>query len=223
MEAEKLKELIGKMTLEEKAAFCSGADFWHTEGLTVSVEVTNTGSRVGKEVVQLYVADKESTVMRPVKELRDFAKVELQPGETKTVTFTLGKRAFAYYSTQIHDWHVESGEFTVMIGKSSRNIVLQEDVYVESTVTIPVHYTTDSTFGDVMENPKAAQIVKGLMSQNMLGGSDEGGSVTSEAISGEMIEAMMRYMPLRGVLSFAGGSGVGAKELQALIDKLNEA
>ena len=194
-----------------------------TEGLTVSVEVTNTGSRAGKEVVQLYVADKESTVMRPVKELRDFAKVELQPGETKTVTFTLGKRAFAYYSTQIHDWHVESGEFTVMIGKSSRNVVLQEDVYVESTVTIPVHYTTDSTFGDVMENPKAAQIVKGLMSQNMLGGSDEGGSVTSEAISGEMIEAMMRYMPLRGVLSFAGGSGVGAKELQALIDKLNEA
>ncbi len=194
-----------------------------TEGLTVSVEVTNTGSRAGKEVVQLYVADKESTVMRPVKELRDFAKVELQPGETKTVTFTLGKRAFAYYSTQIHDWHVESGEFTVMIGESSRNIVLQEDVYVESTVTIPVHYTTDSTFGDVMENPKAAEIVKGLMSQNMLGGSDEGGSVTSEAISGEMIEAMMRYMPLRGVLSFAGGSGVGAKELQALIDKLNEA
>lgn len=194
-----------------------------TEALIVSVEVTNTGSRAGKEVVQLYVADKESAVMRPVKELRDFAKVELQPGENKTVTFILGKRAFAYYNIQIHDWHVESGEFTVMIGKSSRNIVLQEDVYVESTVTIPIHYTTDSTFGDVMENPKAAEIVKGLMSQNMLGGSEEGGSVTSEAISGEMIEAMMRYMPLRGVLSFAGGSGVGAKELQALIDKLNEA
>ena len=68
-----------------------------TEELTVSVDVTNTGDRAGKEVVQLYVADKESTVIRPVKELRDFVKIELAPGETKTVTFTLGKRAFAYY------------------------------------------------------------------------------------------------------------------------------
>ena len=66
-----------------------------TEELTVSVDVTNTGDRTGKEVVQLYVADKDSTMIRPVKELRDFAKIELAPGETKTVTFTLGKRSLS--------------------------------------------------------------------------------------------------------------------------------
>ena len=66
-----------------------------TETLTVTVDVTNTGKKAGKEVVQLYVADKESTVIRPVKELRNFAKIELAPGETKNVAFTLDKRAFA--------------------------------------------------------------------------------------------------------------------------------
>lgn len=94
-----------------------------TDVMKVSVDVTNTGKMTGKEVVQLYVADKESTVIRPVKELRDFVKVELEPGETKTVTFTLDKRAFAYYSVRIHDWHVESGTFDILIGKSSREIV----------------------------------------------------------------------------------------------------
>ena len=91
-----------------------------TETLTVTVDVTNTGKKAGKEVVQLYVADKESTVIRPVKELRNFAKIELAPGETKNVAFTLDKRAFAYYSVKIHDWHVESGEFDILIGKIGR-------------------------------------------------------------------------------------------------------
>ena len=92
-----------------------------TDTLTVTVDVTNTGSMAGKEVVQLYVADKESTVIRPVKELRDFAKVELAPGETKTVSFTLDKRAFAYYSVRIHDWHVETGtSFSVRLSPWNR-------------------------------------------------------------------------------------------------------
>ena len=84
-------------------------------------------------------SDVESTVIRPVKELKGFDKVDLQPGETKTVTFTLGKRAFAYWNTQIHDWHVESGEFRILVGKSSRDIQLEETVTVESTVKLPVH------------------------------------------------------------------------------------
>ena len=126
----------------------SAAQIKDTDTLTVSVDVTNTGSMAGKEVVQLYVSDVESTVIRPVKELKGFDKVDLQPGETKTVTFTLGKRAFAYWNTQIHDWHVESGEFRILVGKSSRDIQLEETVTVESTVKLPVHFTLDSTFGD---------------------------------------------------------------------------
>ncbi len=192
-----------------------------TEEVTVSVDITNTGALAGKEVVQLYVADEESTVIRPEKELRDFAKVELQPGETKTVTFTLNKRSFAYYNTTISDWHVESGNFRILIGKSSRDIQLEASLYVESTVKLPVHYTTDSTLGDVLEDPEAASIVKELFAGgNLIEGDD--GSAASEAITGEMMEAMMRYMPLRGALSFAADKGVDMAKLQELVDRLNQ-
>ncbi len=192
-----------------------------TDTLKVSVDVTNTGKMAGKEVVQLYVADKESTVIRPPKELRDFAKVELAPGETKTVTFTLGKRAFAYYSVNIHDWHVETGEFDIMIGKSSRDIVLTKTVTVESTVPLPFVYTTDTTMGDVMRNPKAWDMVKGLLVSGMFGQEDSNrqGEAAGEAMSDEMIKAMVQYMPLRGPVSF--GRNTSMADVQAIVDKLN--
>ncbi|MCM1388315.1 MAG: glycoside hydrolase family 3 C-terminal domain-containing protein [Bacillus sp. (in: Bacteria)] len=191
-----------------------------TDTMTVSVNVKNTGSMTGKEVVQLYVADKESTVIRPVKELRDFAKVELAPGETKTVTFTLDKRAFAYYSVKIHDWHVETGEFEILIGKSSRDIVLSKTVTVESTVKLPFFYTTDTTMGDVLKDPRAKEIAKPLMNKAMFGGEEsESGTAASEAISNEMEMAMVEYMPLRGPVSFQGG--VSMADVQEIVDKLN--
>ena len=193
-----------------------------TEELTVSVDVTNTGDRAGKEVVQLYVADKESTVIRPVKELRDFVKIELAPGETKTVTFTLGKRAFAYYDVQIHDWQVEDGEVEIPIGASSRDIALRDTVTVESTVKIPFHYTTDTTMGDIMSRPEAWKLVQSVLSKGMFGqGSEvnEGGDAAKEAISDEMNAAMLQYMPLRGPVSFGGG--VSMADVQKLVDRLN--
>ena len=191
-----------------------------TDTMTVSVSVKNTGNMAGKEVVQLYVADKESTVIRPVKELRDFAKVELAPGETKTVSFTLDKRAFAYYSVKIHDWHVETGEFDILIGKSSRDIVLSKTVTVESTVKLPFYYTTDTTVGDVMKDPRAWEIAKQLIDKNMFGGGGDAGSdAASEAISDEMTLAMMEYLPLRGPVSFQGG--VSMADVQEVVDKLN--
>ncbi len=189
--------------------------------LSVSVNVTNTGSRAGKEVVQLYVSDVESTVIRPVQELKGFEKVELAPGETKTVTFTLDKRAFAYWNTTLHDWHVESGAFLVRVGKSSRDIVLEAPVNVDSTVKVPVRYTLDTTFGDVMKDPKAMEMMAPFMKLGILEtGEDEGSNAASEAISSEMQEAMMRYMPLRGLLSFSGGA-VTMEQLQGMVDALN--
>lgn len=195
--------------------------FKDTDTVTVTVDVTNTGKMAGKEVVQLYVADKESTVIRPEKELRDFAKVELMPGETKTVSFTLGKRAFAYYNTTIHDWHVETGEFAIQIGRSSRDIVLQETVTVESTVKIPFVYTTDTTLGDVMKNPKAYEIVKSLFEKSLFDtdSAEERGEASSEAISDDMNEAMLIYTPLRGPVSFGGE--VSMEDIQKLVDQMN--
>lgn len=194
-----------------------------TDTLQASVDVTNTGSMAGKEVVQLYVADRESRAIRPVKELRGFEKVELKPGETKTVTFTLDRRAFAYYSVSIHDWHVETGAFDIMIGKSSREIVLTKTVQVESTVKLPVVYTPDTTMGDVNRDPRASALVKEYLKGGILGSLDvkpeEGGSAASEAITEEMNAAMEEYMPLRGAISFTGKATMA--DVQTLVDRLN--
>ena len=192
-----------------------------TDTMQVSVDVTNTGAMAGKEIVQLYVADRESTVIRPLKELRDFAKVELAPGETKTVTFTLGQRAFAYYSMNIHDWHVETGEFDIMIGKSSRDIVLTKTVTVESTVKLPFVYTTDTTMGDVSKDPRALAMAQELFQNGLFGEKPEQteSSAASEAITEEMNAAMEQYLPLRGPISFTGK--VTMADVQALVDRLN--
>lgn len=194
-----------------------------TDTLTVTVDVTNAGSVAGKEVVQLYVGDCESTVFRPVRELKGFEKVMLQPGETKTVSFTLGKRAFAYWNEQIHDWHVESGAFRIQIGRSSRDIVLEKQITVESTVEIPVVFTVDSIFEDFMKSPKAMAVLSPLVEKIAHGMGMGGESETAQsAISKEMVEAMVRYMPLRGVASFTGGS-LGYDQLCAIVDQINNA
>ncbi len=101
--------------------------------LTVRVKIKNSGRVAGQEVVQLYVRDVESTVFRPDKELKGFAKIALQPGETQEVTFELDQRAFAYYNTAMNAWHVESGAFEILVGASSRDIRLSATVEVEST------------------------------------------------------------------------------------------
>ena len=89
----------------------------------VKVSVTNTGSRAGAEVVQLYVQDVKSSVARPLKELKAFQKVFLQPGETKVVTLTLNDRAFQFYDVAASDWRAEPGRFNFLIGNSSKNIL----------------------------------------------------------------------------------------------------
>jgi len=88
----------------------------------VYMKVKNTGAVAGKEVVQLYVSDKQASLQRPVKELKGFAKVALQPGEEKTVTFELNERALAYFDPDQKAWVAEPGEFEVLIGSSSRDI-----------------------------------------------------------------------------------------------------
>jgi beta-glucosidase len=90
--------------------------------LQVSVDVTNTGLRAGKEVVQLYVRDKQARLQRPEKELKAFAKVHLEPGECKTVTLSIGRSALAYYDDLAHKWVTEAGEFEVLVGASSQDI-----------------------------------------------------------------------------------------------------
>ena len=96
--------------------------------VSVSLDVTNTGDRAGAEVVQVYVADAHSAVPRPPKELKGFARVRLEPGETRRVTIDLDRRSFAYYDTGRKRWAVAPGVFGVLVGRSSTAIELRGDV-----------------------------------------------------------------------------------------------
>ena len=186
-----------------------------TDTLTVSVNIRNTGKVKGKEVVQLYVGMRESRTIRPVKELRGFEKVELEPGEEKTVTFTLAKRAFAYYRTDISDWYVESGDYTIMAAKSSRDIACTATVNVTSTTQIKRVYTMNSTIEEIMESPVGREILGKMMAQNPLAQAD-----ADDIGMGEAMARMMAEMPLRALLSF-GGDSVPAGAGEMLLKQLN--
>ena len=109
-----------------------------TDTETVSFKIKNTGDVDGAEIAQVYVADKESTIYRPVKELRAFKKVFLKAGEEKEVSLELSKRAFAFYNVNINDWFVETGDFEIIVAASSRDPKLTAEINVESTVDAQV-------------------------------------------------------------------------------------
>jgi beta-glucosidase len=108
------------------------------ETLTVSCTVKNTGACAGSEIVQLYVSCKDSIIIRPKQELKGFNKVFLEPGESRTVSFTLTGRDFTYYNVTLADWHVESSDYEVRISASSRDARLMDVVHVESSVSAPL-------------------------------------------------------------------------------------
>ena len=195
-------------TFEYSDLQVSSYEITDQETVTVTVTATNTGNRAGKTVVQLYVGDVVSNAIRPVRELKGFEKVELQPGESKEVSFVLDKRSFAYWNEQIKDWHVETGDFLIEIGQSSRAICLRETIKVNSTVKLPRKYTMDTIVMDIMEDEEATEALKPIIEAigNTLHPQADGTDAAKEAISDEMTIAMMKYMPLRGVLSFGGGA-----------------
>lgn len=208
-------------TFEYSNLKLSKAKMYDDEELVVSVDVTNTGDREGKETVMLYVADVESTVVKPAKELKGFEKVSLKPGETKTVTITLDKRSFAYYNTEIHDWYVEAGDYRIIIAKSVEEETISDTVYVEPKNPIKKHYDMNSLVGDLLADEKTAPIIKKLSDRysmtEMSSKEDESGT---EAVSKEMGDAMMKYLPIRGFIRFAGDRFT-LSEVEAVIDELN--
>ena len=125
------------------------------EEAVVTLKVKNIGSVAGKEIVQLYIRDNESSIPRPEFELRNFAKVQLQPGEEKVVRFTLSFRDFAYYDVDMNRFAVESGKFTILVGGSSDALSLSEVIAVKALHEKKKVYTPYSTFGDIMSDPDA--------------------------------------------------------------------
>lgn len=201
----------------------SQSELTDTEKLSVSVDVTNTGMHFGKEVVQLYVAAPTSTIIRPCLELRAFDKIGLEPGETKTVTFELDKRAFAYWDLEAHDWLVEEGNYQVIIAKSAAEKVLVADVKVSPAQPPRKAFHLNSTIGEILADKHAGPIFEQLMGGAFAGNEDAkqmAENSESDAVSGEMMQAMMEGMPLRQLLSFV--PGIEKSMLEGLVAALNQ-
>lgn len=138
----------------------SSTTFKDTDGVSVSVDVTNTGDTAGKEIVQVYVHDCDAALVRPPKELKGFAKVELKPGETQTVTIALDFRAFAYYHPEYAQWITEDGDFKILIGSSSADIHCTQKVRLESTLALPSLLNAESTLHDWLSDPIGKNVLK---------------------------------------------------------------
>jgi beta-glucosidase len=139
---------VSYTSFEYSAPRVSATTFKDVDGVKVSVDVSNTGEFYGKEIVQVYVHDHKSRLARPVKELKGFAKVELQPGETKTVTIPLDFRSFAYYDPAHKQWVTEDGDFDLLIGASSADIRFTETVTLRSSLTLPPILDRESTVNE---------------------------------------------------------------------------
>lgn len=190
------------------------------ETVRVSVTLRNKGERAGKEVVQLYVKDVKSSISRPEKELKGFQKVHLEPGEEKTIEFVLDKRSFAYYNTVLKDWHVETGDFEILVGSSSDRVVLTTVLKVNSTVIPPKAFTRNSTVGDLMADPVGAQIVQSMMKSSMQMNETENQPAMNESHD-EMMKAVMASMPLRSLINFSQGA-LTDEMLDGILKQVNE-
>lgn len=187
--------------------------------LTVSLDVTNIGKVSGKEVVQLYVGrPMDSKVIRPVKELRAFEKVELQPGETKKVSFVLAKRAFSYWNEELNDFMAPSGVYQLLAGSSSRDIRLKAEVALQCTVRVRHTVTLSTAIGELEDWPEAMSLIEGPVNtlKKVFGVGEAQGE--GSAITDEMGTAMVRYMPLRNLEGFAG---VPRSVLLDLVSQIN--
>jgi beta-glucosidase len=164
----------------------SSEDVKDVDGVTVSVDVTNTGKVAGKEVVQLYVHDHKSKLARPPKELKGFIKVELEPGETKTVSMELDYRAFAYFHPNYQQWIVEDGEFDILVGSSSADIRCAKTVSLRSTQKLRCLLNRHSTVGDWMEDPRGRRILSSYLQKLPTNVQNGFGGVKDNAIGMDM-------------------------------------
>jgi beta-glucosidase len=137
--------------------------FKDTDGITVTVDVTNLGKVPGKEIVQVYVHDQKSALVRPFKELKGFVKVELNAGETKTVSIPLDYRSFAYYHPSYKRWVTEDGDFDILIGASSADIRHKLTVHLQSSSKLRNHLNHNSTVREWLEDSRARIILEPIL------------------------------------------------------------
>jgi beta-glucosidase len=192
------------------------------DNIQVSVDITNTGVLAGQEVVQLYVQNPDCPDMRPDKELRDFAKVALEPRETKTVTFTLDYRSFAYYNTELQDWYAPSGDYELLLAASSRDIRQRLSLHLESTVKLPFRVTATTSCGDVFDLANDASPLETMLTKTNFASATSGDNDDCMGAStSKMMQAMYAEMPIHSVLSFSG-KDLTLEDIQNTIRTINE-
>jgi beta-glucosidase len=152
-------------TFEYHDAGVSSPEFVDAEGLVVSVQVTNTGPVAGKEVVQVYVHDRKADLVRPPKELKGFAKVELQPGETTKVEIQLDFRSFAYYHPSYGQWTTEDGEFDILIGASAGDICCHHTVMLRSSLDLPSILDMNSTLREWIADRRGRVAIEAVVAE----------------------------------------------------------
>lgn len=188
------------------------------EQLKVSFKVKNTGQKAGKEIIQLYVKNSDYQINRAVKELKEFAKISLAPGEEKEVAFVLGKRAFAYYDVSLQDWHVNSGDYEICIGAASDDIRLTAPVHVQSTQKIKLHITRNTLLLDILADPHLEEAflpfytqIKPYLPFNLN---------QKDLKTDKMARSMVNNMTLNSLASYVGRF-LSDEELEKIIQILN--
>jgi beta-glucosidase len=185
-----------------------------TDGLTVELKVKNTGQVAGKEVVQLYVHEQSPKLVRPEKELKAFAKVTLQPGEEKIVSFQLLRRDFAFYDASSHDWSVSPGKFDILVGSSSRDVPLRQTIDMEVAQLGHPSLTRHSLLKEFASHPKGKafhlQLVEAFGFGNPYEQTEEDSTVRPEEAAAKKkadmaVRAFLDDMPAYKVCRFSEG------------------
>ena len=165
------------------------------ESVAVSVDITNTGTMAGSEIVQCYISDPESYMPRPEKELKGFARITLEPQESKTVCMTLDERAFSYYIPHLGRYAVESGKFRILIGASSADIRLQAEITFDSEDEVRLPLNLYNTMGEFYEDDRYAGIT-GIVYEKLRIEED---SIVFPIISGITLKSLpdfLRYLQI---------------------------
>ncbi len=184
-----------------------------TEQVKASFKVTNIGQIAGSETAQIYIQPHQSRLKRPIKELKGFSKVHLEPGESKTITVTLSGRDFAYYDDHHKTWVVDSGDYTIAIGASSEETLLTESIHINSKQVVFTPLTGESYCYNLVDNPPALEAFKKVMIKNGL---------WPEDVTEEFIKAIRHnFIPLFKSVTRQTGGKVSREEFDRWMEEVN--
>lgn len=192
--------------------------FNDNDNITFRFDIMNTGDMKGKEIYQIYVRAVESKVIRPVKELKQFGKVDLMPGETKEVITSIPVSSLSYFCTQKQAFRIEDGYYEILIGASSQDIRLSAKIKIDSNDTVKKIYHKNSTIGDIKENPLGKKLFNELEVQYpeafemIFNGMEDDGS--------DFKDKMVYYTVLRSLVYFSKGL-ISEQKIEELLNKLN--